>query len=352
MNFPKLIRSTRRIILEETQEQFGKWFGVEKSTVSRWEKGEYQAPYDVLYFVLERSKGDMNSGENMTHSTAIAKTDPSTAMMRRQQNSIAKVDMRELKELAEIFVASGAFSDIKQVAQAQIKILAGNELGFSPLVSMTGIHFFQGKVTIGSNLIASLIKESTKYDYEIVEHSNTACAVQFYENGQKIGVPVRYTIEDAKEAQLLTKDPWKKYPADLLFAAVIRQGARRYCADVLRGTTASTDTAGDHEYDETPFVEGPVESIEKVLRDGEIVVDGETVDAVTGEVLEEREDVAGDPPVDAAEAPLVDLREAVLARYNECRGVDRERANRFLGSKTIRQLDAEGLTAFLAEFPA
>lgn len=39
-------------------------------------------------------------------------------------NGLAKLNMRELKELATVFVESGAFPDIKQVAQAMVKIIA------------------------------------------------------------------------------------------------------------------------------------------------------------------------------------------------------------------------------------
>ena len=88
-----------------------------------------------------------------------------------ETNSLAKLNMRELRDLAGIMLESGAFPDIKTAAQAMVKVIAGNELGFSPIVSMTGIHFFQGKVSLGANLIASLIKDSGKYEYKITEHT-------------------------------------------------------------------------------------------------------------------------------------------------------------------------------------
>lgn len=176
------------------------------------------------------------------------------------RNSLARTDMGELKELAEIFVQSGAWPDVKNAAQAMIKIMAGRELGFAPLVSMAGVHFFNGKVTVGATLIASLIKDSNKYEYKIVEHDEKACAVEFFQNinGElrSLGVPVRYTIEDAAKAQLTGKDNWKKYTKDMLFAACIRQGSRRYCADVLRGVTPDTDSDIDRSaIDETPVIE-------------------------------------------------------------------------------------------------
>ncbi len=167
------------------------------------------------------------------------------------RNSLAKLNMRELKELAEVFMVSGAFPDIKSVAQAQVKILAGAELGFSAIVSMTGIHFFQGKVTIGSNLLASLIKDSGKYEFKILQHTDKLCEIAFFQHiGDQIkslGTPVLYTIDDARLAGLTGKDNWKKYPKDMLFAACIRQGSRRYCADILRGTVSDTDTQVDEE---------------------------------------------------------------------------------------------------------
>lgn len=170
-----------------------------------------------------------------------------------QRNSIAKLNMRELKELADVFVTSKMFPDVQQTAQAMVKIIAGQELGFEPIVSMTGIHIFQGKVSVGANLLASLIKDSGKYQYKITEHTNQICTIVFYQDvkgeWKQLGVPVTYTIGEAQQAGLTSKDVWKKYPADMLFASVIRKGCRRYCADVLRGTVSDHDVADEVEAD-------------------------------------------------------------------------------------------------------
>lgn len=186
----------------------------------------------------------MNTTEAIERRTDAAAT-LATIERPSDHNKLARLNMRELRELASVFIESGAFPDIKSLAQAQVKILAGQELGFSPIVSMTGIHFFQGKVTIGSNLLASLIKDSGKYAYKVLQHSDAACEIAFYQvvggEPKQLGTPVFYTIDDATKAGLLTKDNWKKYPKDMLFAACMRQGARRYCADILRGVTHDTD---------------------------------------------------------------------------------------------------------------
>lgn len=220
----------------------------------------------------------------MTQAIAVKEKDQGVAAF-EGRNTLAKLNMRELKEVAGVFIESGSFNDVKQAAQAMVKIMAGQELGFSPIVSMTNIHFFNGKVSIGSNLMASLIKDSGKYEYKITEHTNEVCSIQFYQRIKdelkSLGVPVRYTIQDANKAGLTGKDVWKKYASDMLFAACIRQGTRRYCADVLRGITPETDNGLEEEtvdrsaFDDQPEAEPPV-----------IQHEGESVDTSTGEVIE------------------------------------------------------------------
>lgn len=51
MNFPDLIKTTRKA-LGENQAEFAKRFNTQANTVSRWESGQYQAPYEALSFVV------------------------------------------------------------------------------------------------------------------------------------------------------------------------------------------------------------------------------------------------------------------------------------------------------------
>jgi len=213
---------------------------------------------------------------------ALARKEESTNVVAFEgRNTLAKLNMRELKEVAAVFIESGSFNDVKQAAQAMVKIMAGQELGFSPIVSMTNIHFFNGKVSIGSNLMASLIKDSGKYEYKITEHTNEACSIQFYQRIKdelkSLGVPVRYTIQDATKAGLTGKEVWKKYPSDMLFAACIRQGTRRYCADVLRGMTPESDNGVEEDTVDRSAFDNEAETVQH---------NGETVDTVTGEVID------------------------------------------------------------------
>lgn len=133
--------------------------------------------------------------------------------------------------LGETFHKSGMFADIKSAAQAVVKIMAGAEMGISPFQAMSGIHIIQGKPTIGAGLMASRVKASGKYNYKVLEMTDSICTVEFTENGQPIGVST-FTIEDAKKAGTKNLD---RFPRNMLFARAMSNGVRWYCPDIYEG---------------------------------------------------------------------------------------------------------------------
>ena len=148
-------------------------------------------------------------------------------------------ELQESMSLGDVFVASGMFPDLKSQAQAVVKILAGRELGLSPLQSMTDIYMVNGKVALQAKLIASLIKKSGKYDYHIDKLDEQECIVSFYqvnEAKEKMG-DSSFSIKDAARAGIVNKEVWKNYPRNMLFARAISNGARLYCADIITAYT-------------------------------------------------------------------------------------------------------------------
>lgn len=279
----------------------------------------------------------------MTQSTALQKSQPAenlSLVKPPETSSLAKINMRELKELANIMMESGSFPDIKSAAQAMVKVIAGNELGFSPIVSMTGIHFFQGKVSLGANLIASLIKDSGKYEYKITEHTAEACSIVFYQNinGElkQLGVPVRYTFADAAKAGLTGKDNWKKYPLDMLFAACIRQGARRYCADILRGVTPETETESPQDIDRTAIEAEIVEDSQPAEAPVESAAPTPTSTDYVDQSIHDR-------PVDADEGKSADLMIAIGDMFQSKLGGDADEIAKALGGQDLSQMSLQGL---------
>jgi len=144
-----------------------------------------------------------------------------------------------IQNMGAVFFKSGMFSDIKSAAQAVVKIAAGRELGLSPIFSMQNINLIRDRLTTSANTMAMLVKKSGRYNYRITEHTDDACAIDFYEIDDGKWVLVggsKFTIDDAKRADLVKPGGgWVKYPRAMLFSRAISQGARIYAPDAIGG---------------------------------------------------------------------------------------------------------------------
>jgi hypothetical protein len=147
--------------------------------------------------------------------------------------------MEDAERAARAMASSGFFTDARQASQAVVKILAGQELGFGPFASMTGVAIIQGKPAIGANLMAAAVKRTGKYNYRVTKNTDKEVEIAFFENGQEIGKS-SFTWEDAVKAQLSTKDIWKKYPRNMLFARALSNGIRWFTPDIYNGATVYT----------------------------------------------------------------------------------------------------------------
>ena len=170
-------------------------------------------------------------------------------------NSLAVVDYEALRQVGVVLYKSGYFSDVKSEAQAVVKVMAGSELGLPPFASMAGIHIIQGKPVLGSNVIATLVKNDPRYDYQITTATNEVCTLEWYEGGQHSGFS-EFTIEEARAAGLTGKDNWKKYPSDMLFARAISRGARRYAPGIFGGSPVYTPDEMGKDTDPDGYIEG------------------------------------------------------------------------------------------------
>jgi len=141
--------------------------------------------------------------------------------------------------LGDVLARSGFFPDTRGAAQAVVKILAGRELGYGPITSMTDIYVVKGRVTIGATLIAATIRRSQRYDYRIKHLDDQSCQIVFLMDDNVIGVS-SFTIDDAKKANLVGGDNWKKYPRNMLFARAVSNGAKWFCPDIFSGASVYT----------------------------------------------------------------------------------------------------------------
>lgn len=151
---------------------------------------------------------------------------------------VRALSLKETKELGNVFVTSGMFKTVKSQAQAVVKILAGRELGLSPIVSMTKVHVIENNVAIATEVMADLIKRSGKYDFSIIEEDMEHCKIQWEKkrDGQWIKAGTsEFSYKEACQIGLQYKANWKNYRPDMLYCRALSRGAKRYAADAIHG---------------------------------------------------------------------------------------------------------------------
>lgn len=161
-----------------------------------------------------------------------------TAIAVRDEMSLA-----DTMKLGKTLADSGFFADAKNAAKAVVKVLAGRELGFGPIASMTGIHIISGKPSVGANLIAAKIKGSGRYTFRIATLTNERCELAIFESGQELQPRSLFTIQDAATAGLTTgknAHSWNHYPRNMLFARAISNAARWHCPELFSGAPVYT----------------------------------------------------------------------------------------------------------------
>lgn len=152
-------------------------------------------------------------------------------------------DYDSILRLGKALAASGYFQDARDANQAVAKILAGRELGIGPIASLTNIYIVKGRITMSANLMASQVKRSGRYDYKVIKSDKMICDLEFFEQGQSVGHSV-FTIDDAKQAQLVNGDNWQKYPRNMLYSRAMSNGVKLYCPDVIGGPAYAPDELG------------------------------------------------------------------------------------------------------------
>ena len=154
--------------------------------------------------------------------------------------------LKDVMTLGDVLARSGFFQDARGAAQAVVKVLAGRELGFGPIASMTGVHIVKGKPVMSAMLIAAAIKRSGKYDYKIREFSDKVCKLEFLERveGKWLSLGESpFSADDAKAAGL-GGDNWRHYPRNMLFARAVSNGAKWYTPDIFGGPVYTPDELG------------------------------------------------------------------------------------------------------------
>lgn len=166
-----------------------------------------------------------------------------------------------MKETAGMLVKTGFLPQaIKSPEQALAIMLKGRELQIPPMQAFAQIAVIQGKPAIGAELMLSLIyRKYPDAPIDIVRRDAEGCVIKASRPGRKQQTEFKFTLEDAKRADLMGKDNWRKYPDKMCFWRAVSDMARSLYADCLMGCSHTPEELGAEVNEEGEVVTTPVE---------------------------------------------------------------------------------------------
>lgn len=138
------------------------------------------------------------------------------------------------------FVPQSMRGKPKDVAAA---ILAGQELGMTPLAAMRSIDVIHGTPGLRAHAMRALV-QSRGHEVEVVSSSDTECVMRGRRNGARRWQTVTWDIPRAAKLGLTGKDQWRKQPATMLIARATGEICRLIAADVLHAMPYAVEELG------------------------------------------------------------------------------------------------------------
>ncbi len=116
-------------------------------------------------------------------------------------------------------------------------LIKGHELGLSPMQAIADIAVVDGKTLLSAALIVALCAQHPEVCefFQQIESTDLVATYETKRRGDPKSTKLSFTIEQAKNAGLLGKDNWKKYPAAMLRARASAALARDKYPDLTRG---------------------------------------------------------------------------------------------------------------------
>lgn len=138
-----------------------------------------------------------------------------------------------------------AFRD--KPAEATAAILAGSEVGLSPMAALNAYDVIQGRPAPKAITLRA-IAQSHGHRIWPVSMTPAECVMRGQRAGDPEPVEVKWTIKRANDMGLTNKPNWKNQPQAMLVARATSEVARLIAADVLLGIPYSAEELED----ETP----------------------------------------------------------------------------------------------------
>lgn len=123
-------------------------------------------------------------------------------------------------------------------------MLAGHEVGISPMQALSKIHVIDGRPAMAAELMRAIVLREG-HDLWIEESSSTRCIVGGKRKGSDRETRVTFTIDDAQRAGLKGRKNWQAYPVAMLLARATAGLCRAIFPDVLAGISYTVEELED-----------------------------------------------------------------------------------------------------------
>lgn len=148
-----------------------------------------------------------------------------------------EASLRVMMSAAQRYVDSGLLPDgVKTPQQALVIMTAGRELGVPATYALRNIHVVKGKPTCSAELMLALVRRAYGPSaIRVAKSDNTACTVQYREQGWDGVSEYTFSIDDARTAGVLNSTTWKSFPAAMLRARCISAVVRFAFPECISG---------------------------------------------------------------------------------------------------------------------
>lgn len=128
--------------------------------------------------------------------------------------------------------------------EATAAILAGLEVGLSPMAALRSFDVIQGQAAPRAITLRAVV-QSHGHEMELIESTATRCKMRGRRRGSHDWQDVTWTIDRAKQLGVTNKANWKNQPQAMLVARATSELARLIASDAILGIGYSSEEVAD-----------------------------------------------------------------------------------------------------------
>jgi len=167
------------------------------------------------------------------------------------QSQVGLIDPKQTEDWAQVFFKSGLFggdgNPEVQKAQAQVKILAGLEMGLQPFFSMQNLYVVKQHVFVSAAAFGALVNGNKSTKFITKESSAEKAVIEFSrKDGDKWEVVHTQVYTWAEvPANRKTQSTYQSDRADMLWNRCMTKGARKACPELVGGMKSVEEAHDD-----------------------------------------------------------------------------------------------------------